>query len=262
MKTTTALLTTAAVSLALAGAAQAATTVNFTDLNTVATGNTLKAGGSTTGVVVTRTAPGNNFNYAVIYTTTIEGIATVLNFNVLVEGLSGTVADGGATPPSNFAPTSDASATIGSTDAGVMFGNDNTADAWTVGEGPSGDSDRFLSGETLKFTITGLTSSVGTAEFTGFTAIRMQEWTGNSHQFVIGAGEDTLDAYFENNSLNVTLNENPALYVSSLVTANNALGDFGFTNLGFNIAVTVPEPTSGLLVVSSLALLALRRRRN
>ncbi|MDP4721756.1 MAG: PEP-CTERM sorting domain-containing protein [Akkermansiaceae bacterium] len=237
-------------SLLMAGASQAATLV-FTDLNTLdGVSNTLKVAGSTTGLAVTRTQTGTagnfNYNYAVTYTGVVDGTLTTLNYNVLVEGITGSAVTATI-------------ATIGTGEGVVAFGNNGTADSWTIGTGTTGD--RLLMGETLKFTITGLTSSVGTATFDQFNAFRMQEWGGSAHLTTVGSGTG-LTAYSTDGNLNVAIDQANPLYINARNANSNVNADWGVTNLGYSISVAIPEPSSAALLVGGLGLMTMRRRRS
>lgn len=239
----------------LVSQASYAATLSFTGLNDDASG--LVVDGLATGVTAVRSAVGDDLNYAVTYSGVVDGVSAVVTFDVLVEGFSGGTV------------TSD-SVTVGGTSTQVEFGDpsDENEFTWTVGgaSGVAGADNRFGDGETLSFTITNLTSSVGVATFTEFDAFTLDEWGGNSHEAVIGSGTGLSNAT-TNGGLNVTVDEAGPLFISSsTIVAGNGSGasNWGVTNVGFNIDVdttVVPEPSSTLLLGLAGVGFLMRRKR-
>jgi len=199
-------LTSISITLLTLSSVSQAAIVNFLNLNTALTGNGLTAGvdgtpESATGVSVTGSLVGNNYEYDVTYSADINGdsVSDTLTFTVLIEGFSGgTNVSGGTslgTPPGNT--TNDASVTLGNTETLVTIDNST----WRVG------NNRFSSGETLKFSVIEISSTIAeTVAFTGFDQVFSNENASNSHQAIIGLGTGLLGQDFNNN---LTLNYFP-----------------------------------------------------
>jgi hypothetical protein len=201
--------------------ADAVTTLNFTDLNAVLSNNTLVVDGSTSNLVVTGVATNNNFLYSVTYTgADFDGDSTndTVTVDVLVEGLSGTIVTNGGLGAS--------SAMMGSTAGNVIIGGGK----WYVGD------TRMNSGETLRFTVVGATSSVGTVAFDGFGSVTANENTSYGHEAVIGEGTG-LNGYsfIDNLTMAVSPAANP-LYVTS-ATANSIKAQWGVGHVDFGLTV-------------------------
>lgn len=235
-----------------------AATLSFTNFDAT---NGLQVDGSNTGLtVVSSTVGGNNLNYAVTYTGTVDSVNTTIFFNLLVEGLAaGTVSTSSVTPG-----ITDNDVTL-STQAGNLG-------AWTVTDPAITDpiiNQRFGDGESLRFTISDLTSSVGSADLTGFTGFSIDEFGGNSHEAIVGtdSGASALQVFTTGGNAAFTIDQTGPLYISSAsVTSGTGQGasSWAVTDLDFNIDVDVtqvPEPSStALLGIAGLAGI-LRRRK-
>ncbi|WP_372798254.1 putative glycoside hydrolase, partial [Pontiella sp.] len=206
--------------------ANTVTSLDFAGLNTALSNNTLNVGGSTNHLVVAGESDGSNYLYSVSYTgADFDGDSTndTLTFDVLIEGLSGTVVTNAGLGAS--------SAAIGLSDADVFL----TGQKWHVGD------NRMNAGETLKFTVAGATSSVGSVAFDGFDAVYALEGTSYGHEAVIGEGTG-LNGYTFNGNLTMVVSpaENP-LYVTS-ATANNTKAQWGVGHIDFGLSVAVEVP--------------------
>ncbi len=211
------------VGLFLAGTVQAdtSTTLSFTDLSPALSNNSLTVGGSADGLVVSGAASSNDYLYSVIYTGADfdgDSVNDTLTFDVLVEGLSGTVVSNAGLGAS--------SAVIGSADADVVV----DAGKWFVGD------NRMNAGETLRFSVVNAAAAVGTASFDGFVSVRADEAASYSHEAVIGAGSG-LDGYTFNDALTMTLS--PAadpLFLTS-ATKNSVRAQWGAAAAAFAVTV-------------------------
>jgi hypothetical protein len=187
----------------------------FTALNMSTNANTLSVGGSTSNLVVTGVASGNDFVYSVTYTgADYDGdtINDTLSFDVLVEAWNGSTVSNTFIGSDTDVNAYNGSATIGSNDAAAYLGTVG----WSVG------NNAMNPGETLAFTVQNLivTASKGcTASLNRFSGVSYKE-TGNGygHQAVIGEGAGGLFASrFNATTYNVNglLNEGNPLYISS-----------------------------------------------
>ncbi len=207
------------------GQADVATTLHFSNLNTALSNNTLTVDGSTNDLVVTGISMNNDYLYSVTYTgADFDGDSTndTLAFDVLVEGLSGTVVSNAGLGAS--------SSMIGGINENVIIG----VDKWFVGD------TRMNSGETLKFTIVNASSSVGPVALDGFRSITANEGASHSHEAVIGVGTG-LDGYSFNDHLTMVVSpaKNP-LYLTS-ATANSTKAQWGVVRVEFDLRITLGD---------------------
>ncbi|MFQ3225502.1 MAG: hypothetical protein ACI8Z5_001762 [Lentimonas sp.] len=250
------------LSTALVSVSSAQTTLDFNDLSSVNGVGTLTAGGSNTGLSVSRAAASTNFVYTVTYVGDLGDGDTsddTLTFDVLVEAFSGTTFSGGNTAGQPVA--------IGTTDLQVLstydFGGIDF-DYWFAG-------DRLMSsGESLKFSIdnfvvtTTAAGTSGAAVSTGFDGTFLNEWRQNGHSGNV-SGEDTIIQTFAFNNNQDISSLSPsvaALYVNSTSTTDN-FASWGVQHVDFGIDVTViPEPGAYALIAGcfGLAFVMLRRR--
>jgi hypothetical protein len=240
-----------------------AVTLDFNDLSLDDDVGTLTAGGSNTGLSVSRATSDNNFVYTVTYLGDLgDGDASddTLTFDVTVEGFSGTSFSGGNTAGQPVA--------IGTTDADVILtsGFEASPYIWTVG-----DND-MTSGETLKFSVGNLvvaTTAAGTggsAVSTGFGGTFLNEWRNNGHVGNLSGESIIIQTFNFPNFQDFTLSPAlAALYVNSDAAAGNN-SDWGVQHVDFGINVTVtaiPEPGAYALIAGYFALtfVMLRPRR-
>ncbi|WP_372798675.1 Ig-like domain-containing protein, partial [Pontiella sp.] len=225
----------AAISITV-GPAQ--TMIEFSDLNTAVTGNTLMAGGSTNNLAVAGAAAGSDYVYAVTYTGAdydYDGTNDTLTFDVRVRGWSGGITDAALDAAGS---TDAASATIGTTPEAVII-SDST---FVVGDinMNKGDSLEFrLENGAVLLTDPG---RFGSAVSAGFTSARLEQnsATGNSHQAIFGSGTGLLGWDFDTNQESGILDVGAGpLYVSSDLGDGTRSARWGVANVDFGIAVSV-----------------------
>ncbi|MDQ8207367.1 PEP-CTERM sorting domain-containing protein [Coraliomargarita sp. SDUM461003] len=259
-------------SLLMVGAAQADTTLSFTNLSTAFDStNSLTVGGFTTAdaeLSVTGVADGNNFKYTVTYTgSSFDGdlINDTLSFDVLVQGWTGSSASTSFTDTDeDVNANSGVVTTIGNTDAAV----DITDERWTAVDG------LFDAGETLEFTLQNFTLTTNLA-YDGspsgsFTGTSYQETgRGYGHLVVIGdVGSDLFETRFNATDYSIaagSLDEGEQMY---LTAADPVLDGLTYSNVqrfgvnGVDFTITIPEPSSYVLLAGLLGLsYAMVRRR-
>ncbi|MDF7826524.1 Ig-like domain-containing protein [Pontiellaceae bacterium B12227] len=222
-------------------------TLSFTDLNSVISGNTLKAGGSTNNLSISGVATNNDYLYSVTYTgADYDGDSTndTLSFDVLVEAWSGSDA---ATTFINSDTDKNAhcgTATIGTTDAAVTI----NGNGWAV------DNANMSAGETLEISLRNIavSTSLGglyAASLSGFTGTSYKE-TGNGygHQVVVGVGERGLFASrFNASTFNLSglLSEGNPLVITSadiggVASANPQRWNLKDIDFGINVLAVPP----------------------
>jgi hypothetical protein len=212
--------------------------LNFTDLGTDFSANSLMVEDSSSDLTVIGAEDGNDFLYSIAYTgADYDGDLTndTLEFDVRVKGWSGGTAETGLNVPGT---TNQASATIGSNDAGVGV----TSSTFVVGSSLMGN------GESLEFILENLSVVLSDPEVaarvfsTGFTSARLEQTanTANSHQVVFGSGFGLYGIDFNTNVESDTLNVGKgALYVSSVVGDGTRSTSWGVANVDFGLEVEV-----------------------
>lgn len=163
-------------------AAGLTTSLDFNYLNSSLTNNSLVVGISNAGVSVEGVAVGDDYSYSVEYTNSDfdgDGKNDTLNFDLLVEGFTGSLA--------TYVGDGTSSATIGTTGEIVTIIEGPPEQGWGV----NGD---MSDGNTLKFTINNISSTVGEVLFDGINVLRCVEAGAYGHIGIIGEGTD-LDAF-------------------------------------------------------------------
>ncbi|MDB4356968.1 PEP-CTERM sorting domain-containing protein [Akkermansiaceae bacterium] len=253
-------------SLILIGTTQAAT-VAFSDFGTALTDtatNGMLADGAATSLTVTGVANGNNYIYSVTYTgASYDGDATndTLSFDILVEGWSGgtitSPTTSGANNPGN--QFSDGTATIGTTDSAVFL----SANGFSVSNAV------MTIGQTIQLSMQNLsvTTSTGAYQgnllaFIGLTGVETAASFG--HQAVIGSGSNLQGLAFNNTTPYTFANPvSGTLSVSSGTTpAGSNPQRWRMDDIRFEVEVSpIPEPSAVTMLLGTLGLLTLRRRR-
>jgi hypothetical protein len=195
--------------------------------------NTLNAGADTNGINVVRAAVGDAFTYTVTYTNQdfdADGTNDTLTFTIGVAAVAGSSADHSLT--NSPSTTNAASASIGSAGAQV----DISLNDFTVG----GD---LADGETLIFSLLGVYSSVGTAQFNGFDGFSYQENVSSyGHGYVVGEGNGLFGETWNNNGSRSIASTEPLL-----ITADQNIGSghkpekWGVKDVDFGFTVTVSD---------------------
>jgi hypothetical protein len=215
------------------------TSLNFVNLTTSTTANSLMVGGSTSNLTVTGKMDGDDYLYSVVYENAdYDGDSTndTLTFDVRVRGWSGSITDAGTDGPD--ASCNSASATIGTTASFVSI----DASTFIVGDS------LMNNGETLEFLVENLavslsdTGACGTGFASGFTSARLEQTatTANSHQAVFGSGTGLLGWDFNINQESGTLNVGrDSLYISSDLGDGTRSTSWGVANVDFGIEVAV-----------------------
>ncbi|WP_372797948.1 putative glycoside hydrolase, partial [Pontiella sp.] len=203
--------------------ANTVTTLHFAALNASLSNNTMTVDGSTGNRVVAGVATNNDVLYSVTYTgADFDGDAVndTLTFDVLVEGFSGSVVSNGGLGAS--------SAIIGANNADVIISDAK----WFVND------TRMNAGETLRFSLLNVSSSVGSVAVDGFDSVFADEGASHTHEAVIGEGTG-LDGYTFND--NIAMAVSPAanpLYISS-ATVNSTRAQWGVADVDFALTVEV-----------------------
>ena len=199
------------------------TTLDFNNLNASLTKNSFMRGISTDGTKVTGVAENNGYRYTVIYTGADfdeDGNKDTLSFELLVEGFS----DSAVT----YSEDGHSAATIGSSDIVTI----DIEKGWTVNNDMS-------KGNSLKFSIVNIKTSIGTVSLDGINAMHLVEGGSNSHLSVIGEGNN-LDSFTFNSSED-EIQFIPAridtMYITGATTANEA--NWGVSSIDLRMSVTV-----------------------
>lgn len=257
-------LTNLTAGLLMAGAAQAATTVTFTDLGASLTdaANTLTADGSGSAAVTGASNGANpDFLYSVAYTGfDFDGDMTndTFSFDVRVSSR-----DGGTVVQNGLGMSS---AVIGSTvfDTIILDSADaGSPDMWVPG---AADSNRFGANETLVFTIENVAFSGNTsplaANFLGFSGALLTERGGDTHSFVMGEGTGLNGYSFDGVSQEAIIAGSAVQTLNISSFSFGGSGNFGVNNVDFGFEVdVVPEPSSSAMLLGGIGVLTLLRRR-
>lgn len=250
----------------MAGLGQAATSVTFTDFDSVLTGNGMLVGGSATDLTVSGVVEDvNNYRYTVSYSgASFDSDTTndTLTFEILVQSWAlGDIDlnEAGANAGGNI--TTSGTATIGINDA-----TGDTGGNFSV-NGGNMNANQSVQFTLQNFNVSTSDSSTLTASLNGFTQIQLNE-NGNSygHQTVLGVGSDlTSNSWNAPSTWSFAAEKTGAdtFYVSSAdsTAPHSNRQRWDFTNLAFEVDV-VPEPSSSAMLLGGLSILVLRRRRN
>lgn len=248
-------LLTLSAGILLAGAAQAATTISFADLdNSNGIGNNdLNVGGSNANLTVSRSLTGGDYLLNISYTgADYDGDLSndTLSYTVRVSGMSGNTVSSSLT--AYGAGTSGAVALDGS--------------AATVGEAVAASWDLFgvgnnmASGETLIFTVENISVDVAgyTGTFDGFSGFTAQSSGASEALSIVGTGTGLVENYTGTSTNYAGLSENTLIVSSANPSGSNSWGvrylDYSFT--------LIPEPSSYALLAGLLGVsyVMIRRR--
>ncbi|MEP2776153.1 MAG: PEP-CTERM sorting domain-containing protein [Luteolibacter sp.] len=267
MKTRSNLLSIAAISLALAGAAQAVT-LSFTNFDASAADNTLLVdGAATTSLTVTQSSVGtiNQYVYSFSYSgADFDGDMSndILSFDIRVQGYSGNTVVSGQ--PDTGADQSSTNGSVALDGTATDVGTRQTDFFALPNDMPDGS--------TLQFSIENFSVSASGygASNLGFNSLRVDEGTSSGHSkiAIIGVGTGLTEREFNNGfTFNLSGSPQSVLYVSGAALSPTAGGGavrerWGVDNIGFVIDVdAIPEPSSAaLLGLGALGILIRRRR--
>jgi hypothetical protein len=213
------------------------TPVQFSELSVHdSTNNTLNVASSTNGITVIRTAVGDGYTYTVTYMNQdfdADGTNDTLAFTFNVAAVAGSSADHGL---STVGTTNGATASLGSTNTQVDISSDN----FTVGG-------NMADGESLIFTLLGVYSSVGTAQFNGFYGLSYRENVSSyGHGYVIGEGIGLFGETWNNNgSLSIDSTELLIITADQNSGAGHKPDKWGIQSIDFDFTVTVSDELEG-----------------